>query len=36
MHGLRQAGRIPQARALLPEERPYPLAPALAERLGAS
>ncbi|MEU8125102.1 DUF4291 domain-containing protein [Spirillospora sp. NPDC049024] len=36
IHGLRQAGRIPQARALLPEEHPYPLSPALAERLGAS
>ncbi|MEV4001497.1 DUF4291 domain-containing protein [Actinomadura sp. NPDC049753] len=36
IHELRKAGRTPQARALLPKERPYVLTPALAARLGAS
>ncbi|MEU4826739.1 DUF4291 domain-containing protein [Actinomadura citrea] len=36
IQGLRKAGRMPQARALLPKERPYPLPPALTDRLGAS
>jgi hypothetical protein len=36
IQGLRKAGRIPQARALLPKQRPYPLTPALTDRLGAS
>ncbi|WP_141576487.1 DUF4291 domain-containing protein [Actinomadura sp. WMMA1423] len=36
VHALRQAGRTPQARALLPEEHPYPLSPTLAAHLGAS
>ncbi|MEV0667604.1 DUF4291 domain-containing protein [Actinomadura luteofluorescens] len=36
IQGLRKAGRTPQARALLPDERPYPLTAALVDRLGAS
>ncbi|WP_433469032.1 DUF4291 domain-containing protein [Spirillospora sp. CA-128828] len=35
IHGLLKAGRTPQARALLPKERLYPLPPALADRIGA-
>jgi hypothetical protein len=36
IHNLLKAGRTSQARALLPKERPYPLPPPLATRLGAS
>ncbi|MFB4298379.1 DUF4291 domain-containing protein [Actinomadura sp. NTSP31] len=35
IHGLLQAGRRAQAKALLPKERPYPLPPALARNIGA-
>ncbi|WP_433235806.1 DUF4291 domain-containing protein [Actinomadura nitritigenes] len=35
IHGLLQAGRTAQAKALLPKERLYPLPPALAHNIGA-
>lgn len=36
IHEHLKAGREPRARALLPPERPYPLAPALARTIGAT
>ncbi|WP_021598187.1 DUF4291 domain-containing protein [Actinomadura welshii] len=35
IHDHLKAGRTPQAKALLPKERPYPLPPPIAHRLGA-